>query len=70
MLIRPRHGRTLAVSAAVSATLLVAACGQKGPLYLPDTYEKTQSAQESLLPTPDQTSPEPKDEKKPAPTSY
>lgn len=70
MLIRPRHGRALAVTAAVSATLLMAACGQKGPLYLPDTYEKAQPAQEGLLSTPDKTSLELNDEKKAAPTGY
>lgn len=70
MLIRPHHGRALAVTAAVSASLLIAACGQKGPLYLPDTYEKAQPAGESLLSTPDKTSLEQKDEKKAAPTSY
>jgi predicted small lipoprotein YifL len=42
--------RSSSIAAALLATLLVAACGQKGPLYLPD--EQKQPVKKNTIPIP------------------
>ena len=61
MAIRPSPGRVLAASLVVAAVVAVSACGQKGPLYMPDRAEKVEL---------DENDPERKDEKKSTGTGY
>jgi predicted small lipoprotein YifL len=49
----PRHTRTLpALIAAVSASLMLAGCGQKGNLYLPNQKKKVPSTAPQTQPQP------------------
>jgi predicted small lipoprotein YifL len=64
--IRPSPGRMLAASLCVAAVVAVPACGQKGPLYMPDKAEKVELDESD----PEQTDLERTEEKKSTGTGY